>query len=310
MHHISSVTVIPEIQFDIKVIEDDTSLYVQTNFDSRADALDFIDFHIIDRIEGLLQSAEAKERLEFIKQHAEKIKGDLEEVDCNMFKQLREKISMGIYTGTWFKEMIAEYTRYDLDDLNQPDQIGYNNLDAFINGLLSDQEIPEATLAREPEMVFYQKAPARIIFQLVEQARLKQDDVFFDLGSGLGQVTILVNLISGATAKGIEYEPAYCNYARACVSQLNLSNIEFINADARKGDYAEGTVFFLYTPFEGFLLQDMLNILQKESQKRTIRIFTYGPCSSPIARQSWLNCVNGKADDPYSLCEFISLVIV
>jgi SAM-dependent methyltransferase len=183
--------------------------------------------------------------------------------------------------------------------------MGYDNLDMFINGLLSDQSIPEATMEREPGMVFYQKTPARILFELAAVAELKPGDVFFDIGSGLGQAAILVNLISGATARGIEYEPAYCNYAKACASRLSLSNVEFINAGAHQGDYSQGTVFYLYTPFEGLLLQDMLEILQKEAQKRTIRIFTYGPCSSHVARQGWLTCVNGNGDNAYKLYEFI-----
>jgi precorrin-6B methylase 2 len=141
---------------------------------------------------------------------------------------------------------------------------------------------------------------------MMNLAELSEDDIFFDLGSGLGQVTILVNLLSGIKAIGIEYEPAYCNYAQACASQLNLSNVEFINTEAQKGDYRQGTVFFMYTPFEGNMLQDMLNILQKEAQTRLIRIFTYGPCSPHVARQNWLNCVNGNTDDPYKLYEFRS----
>jgi SAM-dependent methyltransferase len=155
-------------------------------------------------------------------------------------------------------------------------------------------------------MVFYQKTPARIIFELARLAELKPGDLFFDIGSGLGQVCILVNLISGAATRGIEYEPAYCNYAQTSAAQLNLSNVEFINKDARKGDYAQGTVFFLYTPFEGHMLQDMLDILQKESQKRTITIFTYGPCSPHAARQDWLYDINDGAGNPDQLSQFRS----
>jgi len=298
------IMVLAEIQADIQAIEDDGAIYQETNFNRRANAIDFLDFHIIDRIEGLLQNPEQKEELTILQQRAEKVKDDLEKIDANLFKQLREKIRTGIYTGASFREMIGRYFEHDV---SPADKIGYNNLDDFINGLLSDLTIPEATMEPEPEMVFYQKTPARIIFEMATLANLGQDDVFFDLGSGLGQVAILVNLISGATAKGIEYEPAYCNYANTCVSQLNLSNVEFINIDARLADYSQGTVFFLYTPFEGEILQTVLEILQKESLKRATRIFTYGPCSEIVAQQSWLSCVHGEPDDPYQLCEFRSL---
>jgi SAM-dependent methyltransferase len=298
---------ISEIQYDIRAIEDDAALYDETNFDNRANAIDFIDFHIIDRIEGLLLNAEFKEQLNTLKQRAETIQRELKKIDTNLFIQLRKKISSGIYTKLSFTEMICKYIGYDVSDISEPDKIGYDNLDIFINGLLANQAIPNTTINREPEMVFYQKTPARIIFKLARLAKLKEDDVFFDIGSGLGQVAILVNLIIGATAKGIEYEPAYCDYANACVLKLNLSNVEFINADALKGDYSQGTIFFLYTPFEGSMLKNMLEILQKESLLRTIRIFTYGPCSPHVAWQSWLTCVNGNADNIYKLYEFISL---
>lgn len=301
-----SILVVSEIQSDIETIERDVTLYEETNFSSRADVIDFIDFYIIDRIEGLLQKAELKEKLTILKQRAEKARCELEKVDLALFRQFREKIRTAIHPGTVLSKMIHKYLGYDANDISRQDKAGYDNLDVFINGLLSDQGIPEATIEREPEMVFYQKTPARIIFGMIQQAELRPYDVFFDIGSGLGQATILVNLLSGSMAKGIEYEPAYYNYAKTCALQLNLSNVEFINQDAHKGDYSQGTVFFMYTPFEGEMLQGMLEILQKEAQKRKIRVFTYGPCSSYVARQAWLDCVNGTGDDPYKLCEFRS----
>ncbi|HTD40829.1 MAG TPA: hypothetical protein VK671_09430 [Mucilaginibacter sp.] len=295
------------MESDIRAIEENAALYEETNFYSRADAIDFIDFHILDRIEILSPDIKLKEKLDILKLRAEKAKYELERIDANLFKQLRENIRNGIYTKSSFNEMISKYMGYNVSEIGQPDKIGYDNLDVFINKLLSVEAVPNATIAAEPEMVFYQKTPARIILKMTDLAQLSKNDVFFDLGSGLGQVAMLVNLISGATARGIEYEPAYCDYAKACASQLNLSNVEFINTDARKGDYSKGTVFFMYTPFEGSMLQDMMEILQKESQKRTIRIFTYGPCSSNIALQTWLDCVNGDPDNHYELCAFRSL---
>lgn len=288
---------------EIDAIEGNAALYEATNFNRRADAIDFLEFHVIDRIEGLLQNGGPRDKLHLLQQHAEKVKHRLEKIDTALFDQLRENIRTGAYRGSSFGEMIGNYlgSAFPLGSIAGP---GFDNLDIFINGLLSGQPMPEATVELTTEMVFYQKTPARIIFELTERAQLQQDDVFFDIGSGLGQAAILVNLISGARARGVEHEPAFCDYARSCISRLNLPNLEFINRDALNGDYSEGTVFFLYTPFEGQLLQDMLEILYKESRKRRIRVFTYGPCSPQVARQPWLHCVNGNADHPYKLYEF------
>jgi len=132
-------------------------------------------------------------------------------------------------------------------------------------------------------------------------------EIFFDLGSGLGQVVILLYLITGIAAKGVEFECKYFDYAKESALHLNLSDVEFINEDARNLDYSETTIFFLYTPFKGKMLQDMMRVLQKVAKKRLIRIFTYGPCSIELVRQDWLKCTNGNADDFYQLCEFKSL---
>ncbi len=298
--------VITEIQSDIEAIEENSAFYEEINFNSRTDAIDLLEFHVIDRIEGLLQDTAFAESLHALKQRAEKTKYDLERIDINLFKRLQEEIAAGIYKKDSFLEMIGLYIDSSSVNIDQPDKIGYNNFDIFINGLLCGNATVAATTELEPEMVFYQKTPARIVFQMAAAAQFNQDDMFVDLGSGLGQVAILVNLISSIAARGIEYEPTYCAFAQACASQLNLNNVEFINDDARNADYSNGTVFFMYTPFEGSILQEVLAILKKESAQRAIRIFTYGPCSLQIAQQDWLYCKNGEGDDFYKLYEFIS----
>lgn len=295
--------IISEIQSSIQLISEDPALREETNFANRTEAIDFLDFYIIDRIEGLFQEAGPSESLRALQQQAKQVKLDLEKINKTLFTRLREKISTGAFTTSSFKKMIGQY----LQDTNTPGgTIGYDHLDIFLNELLSDQPVPEAVLKRMPGMVFYQKTPARIIFDMAERAALNRHDIFFDLGSGLGQVVILVHLLTAAAARGVEYEPAYWYFAETCASRLNLSNVQFANQDARKGDYSQGTVFFMYTPFEGCMLEEMLAILRKEAAKRVIRIFTYGPCTFPVAQQDWLTCKHDITGDPYELYEFTS----
>jgi hypothetical protein len=297
--------VICEIRSDIEDIEKNSALYEETNFDSRVEAIDYIEFNIIDRIEGLLHTINQPEELTTLKQSAERVKRQLEEIDDNLFQRLRANIRGGGCTGTALKGLIDEYVGGD--PRKQHVEIGYDSLDVFVNGLLLVNPVPIETKNREPEMVYYQQTPARIILELVEKAHFTGKDVFYDLGSGLGQVPILVNLLSGTTAKGIEFEPAYCDYARGCAAELNLSRVEFVNVDARKADYSDGTVFFMYTPFKGRLLQEMLEKLREEARWRRIRLFTYGPCTPEVSRQSWLKCVNQNGADLNQLGVFRSL---
>jgi len=296
-----------EIQTDIEEIEQDSSLYEEKNFDKHIEVIDFIDFQLIDWIEGLLQKTEQPGELILLKNRAEKVKSELEEIDTNLFQKLRTNIRKGLYTGQEFKDLVHEYVDFELNNSRHQEEAGYDNLDILINGLFPLQAMPEQTKDLEPEMVFYQKTPARIIFELVEKCQFTKEDIFFDLGSGLGQVAILVNLFSGITVKGVEFEPTFCDYARDCVAELNLSNVTFINADARSADYSEGTVFFMFTPFGGDMLREVLEILRKESLLRKIKIITYGPCTAQVASQGWLHSAASNDTPVYKLAVFNSI---
>jgi len=296
-----------EVQADLEASERNAALYEEAKFASRAEALDHLEFHILDRIEGLLQAPNPPTELLPLQGRAEDVKRRLEAIDAALFQRLRADIRAGRCRGASLLALITTYVGRGTNGEQAQQKIGYDTLDVFTNGLFPDLALPSETQTREPEMVFYQKTPARIIFELVEKAQLTSEDVLYDLGSGLGHVAILVNLLSGATAKGVEVEPTYCAYANACAAELNLSRVTFIQADARTADYSDGTVFFLYTPFEGRMLQEVLERLRVEARSRSIRLFTYGPCTLHLAQQDWLQCVDPTAIDLYRLAEFRSL---
>ncbi len=298
-----------EIQSDIEAIEKNEALIEEANFMDRAEAIDFIEFHIIYRIDCLLRSSSQAEELTGLKQHAESLKNRLKAIDETLFRRLRVNIRSGNYTREALRRQFDNYVEH-ADEERSQDDIGYDALDTFVNGLLRIDVALEETRQREPDMVFLQPTPARIVLELVGEATITKDDVFYDLGSGLGQVPILVRLLTGAKTKGIEFEAAYCAYARLCARRLNLSHVEFMNLDARDADYSDGTVFFMYTPFTGKLLQEVLEKLKGESRKRAIRICTYGPCTPHVSNQSWLRRVgqvDQNADHEYESAIFRSI---
>jgi len=297
-----------EIKSDLEAIKNNSALFSEdTSFRIRAETIDYIEFNIIYRIEGLLNRTNQLEELIALKQSAQMLINQLEKLDNNFFQYLRAEIRTGFCNGIALKNRIEDYVNINSKDSQPQDVIGYDSLDVFINGLLLINPIPTETKKREPDMVHYQQTPSRIIFELVEKANFTREDVFYDIGSGLGQVSVLINLLGEVAAKGIEFEPAYSNYARECASELNLSRVEFINVDARKADYSNGTVFFMYTPFKGKLLEDVLSKLESESQRRNIKLFTYGPCTPLVGRQSWLKRMDKNGSNHYKLGEFKSL---
>jgi hypothetical protein len=295
-----------EILSDIDIIVKNEKLFVEKNFILRTQAIDDIEFHVIDRVQFVAESADSVDQLNNVKQYAEKIRSQLEEVNTKMFQKLRAQISLGGYRGKVLMNLMNEYLGQPQDSVLQH-ETGYDHLDLFLNGLLTDRNLPAETKERETGMIYYQKTPARIIFELIKKAAFQPGDVFYDLGSGLGQVVILVNLFTAVVSKGVEFEPAYCNYAKASAADLDLSLVDFINADARYADYASGTVFFMYTPFAGEMFRDVLCKLYAEAKKRKIRIFSYGSSTSEMASQHWLRQVNEIQNGLVELAEFVSV---
>jgi hypothetical protein len=169
-----------------------------------------------------------------------------------------------------------------------PTGSGYDWLDELIGGMLKLREPESADVRPGFEMVFYQPTPARHILQMLRLCALSAGDVLVDLGSGLGHVPILAALLTRARCVGIELEPTYIATARACACSLGLSRAEFQQQDARAADISTGTVFYLYTPFTGSILESVLRRLQQESRQRVLRICTFGPCTLTVAREPWL----------------------
>jgi hypothetical protein len=275
-----------EILSDIETIRKNNILYREKEFTARIQAIDFIEFHVIDRINMILESHGTNEELESLRNAATKVRCHLEEINAKIFYSLRSQISKGQHRGQNFLTLLHEYLDYDFGETSAEE--GYDDLDIFLNGLLTFHELPIETADRKPGMVFYQKTPARIILEIIKQAACKPMDVFFDLGSGLGQANILVNLIGSIKSTGVEYEPVFCNYAKSCAKDFQLTDVEFVNSDARYADYSSGNIFFMYTPFEGKILEEVLARLKREAAGKKIRVFSYGPCTPMLAKQKWL----------------------
>jgi hypothetical protein len=123
---------------------------------------------------------------------------------------------------------------------------------------------------------------------LIRRTQLTAQDVFVDLGSGLGHVPLLVAICTDARAIGIELEPAYVECARRSAEALRLTNATFLTQDARVADLSSGTVFYLYTPFCGAILRVVLDQLRLIATTRDIRVCTFGPCTAIVAAEPWL----------------------
>jgi hypothetical protein len=244
----------------------------------------------IERLEDVLAYAPDKDASPLL-QRAQALHAKLSNVQHRLCEAIRQAIVLG-------------GGRQALDGWTAPDTVpaplGYDHLDALVSEVLSFEE-PGATAALGAEMVFYQPTPARHVFDLVERTGLGANDVLVDLGSGLGHVPMLASIRSGAQAIGVEYEHAYVRSAQHSADALKLDRVSFIAQDARATDLSRGTLFYLYTPFTGGMLREMLARLQQEAQHRPIRIATLGPCAGTVANEPWLRAQGPVEADRVSL---------
>ena len=166
--------------------------------------------------------------------------------------------------------------------------LGFDSRDELVSGILQLRQPSEPSLQRSREMVPYQPTPVRHILHLIAACELGEDAVFVDIGSGLGHVPLLVSMLTGVRSLGIEVHAAYVACAQECAQSLRLSSVRFIPRDARDADLSSGTVFYLYSPFTGSILADVLKMLRIESTRRSIRICSLGPCTCTIAKERWV----------------------
>ncbi|GGA13342.1 hypothetical protein GCM10011408_38700 [Dyella caseinilytica] len=269
------------LQAIVETWGNDRSLYDPAQLGRRVEVIDELEEALLDVL-GQPENASLLLR-------ARTLRDGLEAVNSQIYRQIREDIQQGRGVErllTWVPDPL-------FDDMSGRHVGGdrYDYLDALLSGIASWREPGDDIAPLAQDMVFYQPTPARHIFDLIQRLSLDHDDVLIDLGAGLGHVPLLAAICAKAQCIGIEWEAAYVASAQQCASDLKLANASFIQQDARDADLSRGTVFYLYTPFTGAMLRDVLNRLAREAATRIIRVCTLGPCTQVVAGESWLTPV-------------------
>lgn len=270
----------------IEESEQDRSIEEPRNLRQRVEALDDLDLYRADE-QGIGEA---------LHKRARDIRAKLDSASFGLYESVRQNIQRGA-GGSALLEWMP-------DAASLRSGSGYDYLDDLVSGVLRFEE-PSAEAAKlESEMVAYQPTPARHIFDLVSRTALTERDVLIDLGSGLGHVTLVASICTNASCTGIELEPAFVDCARKSARSLTLNNARFMRGDVRTADLSEGTAFYLYTPFTGAILRDVLSSLRNEAEKREIRICTFGPCTRVVAQEQWLTAIGRVETDRIAI--FIS----
>lgn len=147
--------------------------------------------------------------------------------------------------------------------------------DAWVDELLAI-EAPPADMPNLPRgAVPYLPSGVDEILALVLEAPVTASDALVDLGSGLGRVVILAHLLTGARASGVELQEHLVRSADARCAELGLRDVSFLHADAAEID-VDGSIFFLYAPFNGEMSRRALRRLEALARRRPIVVCAVG----------------------------------
>jgi precorrin-6B methylase 2 len=105
------------------------------------------------------------------------------------------------------------------------------------------------------------------------------DDVFYDIGCGMGRILCVAAQRPVRKCVGIELQEPLCRIARRNASRLRgrKAPIEIVCGDAATVDLSDGTIYFMFNPFGPETLRDTLENIKGSLSKnpRGIKIVYY-----------------------------------
>ncbi len=291
---------IEKLRAELEALLADPTLFEETNLHARNEVIVFIKY-----TGDVLQIPGYGGEVEPLYQKALDLRDQLVAVNQNLFQSVRSDIQSGNFTPESFRAFLNQFTSYIPGEPSQID-FEYDGLDVLLEQVFFPEPPPTESWKRSSGMIRYEATPVRIILEMVDSIRFLPEDVFIDIGSGLGLVVMLVNLLTGVKSVGIEFDPAYCNYAKNCAADLNLQGVTFIQSDARNADLNSGSIFYLFTPFVNEIFESVLERLRYAAIRKKIYICSYGTITYDLVKLPWLQIIDPAMEHDFKLAIFTS----
>lgn len=195
---------------------------------------------------------------------------------------VRESIVQGSSTPAQFRGELLSIPFFDRD--------------AWVDVVLGLDELPADGLELPSGCVPYLPCAVDALLRIADRVPVRADDVFVDIGSGVGRAAVLMHLLTGAATLGVEVQSGHVQAARGLVAGLGLSGVTFVQGDVAQlaAELAIGTVFFLYCPFGGPRLEHFLRRMEELARTRDICICAV---DLPLPACSWLERVGPEEGD-------------
>jgi ubiquinone/menaquinone biosynthesis C-methylase UbiE len=115
-----------------------------------------------------------------------------------------------------------------------------------ICGVAGARAVAEDAAKRTPDVV-YVGTPHDIVAKMLDLAKLKKDDVVYDLGCGDGRIVVMAAKQFGCRGVGFDINPVRIREALANVERNNVQKlVKIVNQDIFTVDVSEASVVMLY----------------------------------------------------------------
>jgi SAM-dependent methyltransferase len=122
------------------------------------------------------------------------------------------------------------------------------NRDQLVEEILDIAYPPCELLTGTQQVGGYSPSGIDELLFMLDQAKLGPGQTFVDLGSGLGKVVLLVALLTGARAIGLEHDSGLVAHARAAAGALGLTGTSFIAGDLRETALPVADAYYMFMP--------------------------------------------------------------
>lgn len=140
---------------------------------------------------------------------------------------------------------------------------------------------------------WYEPVNYIVLAKCLGALRLRDQDVVFDIGCGLGRVLCVLARKRIKKCIGIDLDEQFVTRARANVGAMRgrRTPVEVLSGDAALADYDEGTAFYLYNSFGARTMSAVIERIHDSVARkpRPIRIVYVNPIQNhAIESAGWL----------------------
>jgi predicted RNA methylase len=185
--------------------------------------------------------------------------------------------------GEIAKGLRGEALRVRFEEVPMPER------DHYVEEVLGIAYPPLEEPALGRELIPYVPSGYEEIIHAFDVTKLGEGARFLDVGSGAGKVALLAALLTGATAIGVECNSALVDLAELAAAELGVS-ARFCRGDARAVALDEVDVVFMYLPFTGQALRDvMARLSARYFCTAALDLERYGDLVPAGPSRSWLH---------------------